>query len=187
MKTLANISSFIITIVIIMAFASPEKKIDKLVSKIWKGELVEITQVAVPDSLQQDVIVLNTVSLDGKTVGYVCYAMAFGCQVGGCAAPTTPNSQSFETFDYIVVYDTELNILRVDIAEYGGQYGYEICRQKWLAQFIGGNIAFELDKNVDGISGATVSAKYLIDDLNSIGLQMKELDLNELTPFVSAK
>lgn len=187
MKTIANISGFIVTMVIIMAFASPAKKIDKLVSKIWKDEIVEVTQVDVPDSLRQDIITLNTVTSNGRIVGYVCYSMAFGCQVGGCAVASTPNSQTFETFDYIVIYDTELNILKVDIAEYSGQYGYEICRKKWLAQFIGGNNAFVLNENVDGISGATVSAKYLIDDINAIGSKMRELDLSNLMASVSAK
>jgi len=185
MKMFTHISGLVVTMSIIMAFASPGKKIDKLVSKVWKGEIVEVNEVDVPDSLKKDIIMLNTVTSDGQVVGYVCYAMAFGCQVGGCAAPSTPNSQSFETFDYIVIYDTDLNILKVDIAEYGGQYGYEICRQKWLAQFIGGNDAFVLNENVDGISGATVSAKYLIDDLNAIGAKMKGLDLNGLTASIS--
>lgn len=170
-----------------MAFVSPQKKIDKIVAKIWKDKEVTVFRLAVPDSLEKDIMMLNEVTFEGKALGYVCYAMAFGCQIGGCAAPSNPNSQTYETFDYIVVYDADLNILKVDIADYGGQYGYEICRKKWLAQFQGDNSGFVLNANIDGISGATVSAKYLIDDLNMIGGKLQTLDLSELTAHHSAK
>ena len=103
------------------------------------------------------------------------YTTAFGCKVGGCAAPSNPNVESYETFDYIVIYDNSLSIIKVDIAEYGGQYGYEICRAKWLKQFVGSTSGFELGGNIDGITGATVSAKYLIDDLNDTGEKIKHL------------
>ena len=116
---------------IMMAFVSPQKKLDKLISKVWKDQDVEVVRVVIPDSLKTDIMVLSEVISEGETVGYACYATAFGCQIGGCAAPSNPNAQTYETFDYIVLYDTDLNILRVDIADYGGQYGYEICRKKW--------------------------------------------------------
>ena len=134
----------------------------------------------IPSSLKGDVITLSAVKSKNETIGYACYTTAFGCKVGGCAAPSNPNAQSYETFDYIVVYDTDLNIKKVDIANYGGEYGYEICRQKWLSQFIGKNRGFELEKNIDGISGATVSATFLIDDLNDIGKKLESMDLNKI-------
>jgi len=180
MKLIIKISGVFLFMLIMMAFVSPQKKLDKLISKVWKDQDVEVVRVVIPDSLKTDIMVLSEVISEGETVGYACYATAFGCQIGGCAAPSNPNAQTYETFDYIVLYDTGLNILRVDIADYGGQYGYEICRKKWLAQFKGENNGFILDKNIDGISGATVSAQYLIDDVNKIGDKMKTIDLNSL-------
>ena len=55
------------------------------------------------------------------------------------------------------------------MANYGGDYGYEICNPRWLAQFVGSSFGFKIDENVDGIAGATVSATYLIEDLNHVG------------------
>lgn len=157
------------------SFAKPEKKIIKLINKVWKDSELSLQKIEVPDSLKSNLGLLHEVIKDNNTVGYVCYTTAFGCKVGGCAAPSNPNVQSYETFDYIVVYDLNCSILKVDIAEYGGQYGYEICRAKWLKQFEGGTHGFRLGENVDGITGATVSAQYLIDDLNTVGKEIKDL------------
>lgn len=153
----------------VSSFGDPEKKINRLISKTWKTNDYTLNIMDIPDSLKVDLGMLNRVEINDTTVGYVCYTTAFGCKVGGCAAPSNPNAESYETFDYIVVYDTDLSILKVDIAEYGGQYGYEICRAKWLDQFKGSRSGFKLGENVDGITGATVSAQYLIDDLNVVG------------------
>lgn len=68
-----------------------------------------------------------------------------------------------------------MNILKIDISDYGGEYGYEICRAKWLKQFNGKSSGFILEENIDGISGATVSATYLIDDVNILGKYLKKL------------
>ena len=43
----------------------------------------------------------------------------------------------------------------------------KFARKNWLAQFIGQTMGFRLEDNIDGISGATVSASYLIDDFES--------------------
>ena len=171
----------ILAAAMLLAFASPEKKIDKLVSKVWKDKEVDLIAMEIPDTLTGTITSLNEVRYEGKIIGYACYTSAFGCKIGGCAAPSNPNAQAFETFDYIVIYDADLNVKKVDIANYSGQYGYEICRPKWLTQFIGKNSGFELEGDIDGISGATVSAQYLIDDLNEMGQRMKDMDLTSLT------
>lgn len=181
MKQTLKIASILLGIVVLVGFATPEKKMNVLVSRVWKDRVVELTALSIPNSLKADIITMSKITSGGKTIGYACYTTAFGCRVGGCAAPTNPNVQSYETFDYIVVYDAELNIKKVDIANYGGQYGYEICRPKWLRQFIGKNNGFELNKNIDGISGATVSAQFLIDDLNAVGAKLKSIDLYALS------
>lgn len=158
---------------LITSFAKPEKKIDKLVAKIWKDESYILTDKELPDSLSNEIQLFQTIHINSELVGYACYTTAFGCRVGGCAAPSNANAQSYETFDYIVVYDNDFNIIKVDIAEYGGTYGYEICNARWLKQFEGSNSNFKLGENIDGISGATVSATYLIDDLNAVGTALK--------------
>lgn len=180
MKLSINIILCVAGISLLYAFASPEKKLNKLVSKIWKEGTIEMNAYSLPDSIQKDVQQFNEVIVDGNLKGYACYTTAFGCRIGGCAAPTNPNVQSYETFDYMVIYDTNLSIIKVEVAEYSGQYGYEICRAKWLEQFIGSTLGFELNKNVDGISGATISAQYLIDDLNGLGKKLQSVLLQSI-------
>jgi hypothetical protein len=173
MKKTIKIVATVAGLAVIFAFANAEKKLNKVVNKVWKGQEVQLEKVELPDSISKDFTCFNKVILNDETVGYACYTTAFGCRIGGCPAPSNPNVQSYETFDYIVVYDAELNIKKVDIANYGGDYGYEICNPRWLSQFIGMNQGFKLNDNIDGISGATVSAQYLIDDLNGVGNDLK--------------
>ena len=185
MKYIIKISAIVLCLIALVAFATPEKKLNKLAARVWSDKEIELQALEIPDSLLGDIISLNLVTENGKAIGYACYTTAYGCKVGGCAAPSKANIQANETFDYIVIYDINLNIKKVDIADYGGQYGYEICRPKWLKQFIGENSGFKLEENIDGISGATVSATYLIDDLNTIGAKMKRMDLSKLTASVN--
>lgn len=185
MKYIIKISAIVLCLIALVGFATPEKKLNKLAAQVWKDKEIELQVMDLPDSLKGDFISLNLVTENGKTIGYACYTSAFGCKVGGCAAPSDPDTESNETFDYIVIYDTDLNIKKIDIADYGGQYGYEICRSKWLTQFIGQNSGFKLDENIDGISGATVSATYLINDLNDVGTKLKMMDFGKFTSLTN--
>ena len=175
MKKSLKLLSILVLLSTIFAFASPEKKLNKLVAKVWNDQTVSLERIQLPDTLQSMIKQLNEVKIEGELVGFACYTSAFGCRVGGCAAPGNPNAQAYESFDYMVIYDSKMNILAVEIAEYTGQYGYEICRAKWLAQFNGGSSGFKLYDNVDGISGATISATYLIEALNTLGITLKDL------------
>lgn len=178
MQRLATISLVFFGLALTLSFVGPEKKIERLVSRVWKKQAFELKDIQLPDSLESAFKVLQSIHVNNEKVGYVCYTTAFGCRIGGCPAPTNPNVQSYETFDYIAVYDKNLNILKVDIANYGGDYGYEICNPRWLRQFIGGNSGFKLNENIDGIAGATVSATFLVDDLNAIGRDLKAILAN---------
>src|SRR3989338_3708932 len=160
-KKALNYLSLAFALVVLVSFANPEKKLDKLVAKIWKDQVIELVAVELPDSLKTSISHFSAIKSGDVLLGYGCYATALGCRVGGCAAPGEGNADTYETFDYIVIYDPNMVIIQVDIAEYSGQYGYEICRAKWLTQFAGKNSGFQLNENIDGITGATVSATYL--------------------------
>lgn len=166
---------------VLASFATPERKLEKLAAKVWTEEVLELREVAIADSLKLDLGTFYEIHGENGLVGYACATTAFGCRIGGCAAPTNPNVQSYETFDYVVIYNKDLTVAKVDITNYGGQYGYQICRAKWLEQFEGKAHGYVLEENIDGISGATVSAQFLIDDLNAVGLLLKTLDLSSFS------
>ena len=163
----------------VFSFANPEKKIQKLIHKIWKNTEFTLQHIDLNNQID-DLSQLNAIVSDNDLLGYACYTYSHGCRIGGCSAPSSSTDDSYEVFEYIVIYDTNLSILKIDIAEYGGEYGYEICRSKWLKQFEGETVGFMLNENIDGISGATVSATYLIDDLNKLGKKMRILRTNKI-------
>ncbi len=162
--------SFIIlaSAVFSFGFMLNEKAIDKVLKKSFKNYVYEKSIVEVPDSLKATLGELYSVKVDGKVEGFVCFATAFGCKVGGCAKPNDPNLSAYETFDYIVVFNNDLSIRNLEIANYPGAYGYEICRKSWLNQFIGKTPSLKLNEDVDGVSGATISAQFLVEDLNFV-------------------
>lgn len=170
-----KIASILIGVALTFSFANPEKKVTKLVTKVWKNQEVSLEKIVLHDSLVTDITSLDAVMLNNEIAGYACYTTSFGCRIGGCAVTSSSGGQAYETFDYIVIYDEHLSILKVDIANYSGEYGYEICRPKWLTQFIGKTMGFKLEENIDGISGATVSATSLVEDLNNLGLILSEV------------
>lgn len=179
MKKALHIASVFIGLFIVFSFSNPEKKIQKLISKIWKETELTLQTIELENAIE-NVSQINIIQSNGIDVGYACYTYSHGCKVGGCSAPSKDVDDSYEVFEYIVIYDNDMNILKVDIANYGGEYGYEICRTKWLKQFKGQRSGFVLGGNVDGISGATVSATYLIDDLNKLGITMVNLQQKKL-------
>ena len=69
----------------------------------------------------------------------------------------------FHQFDYYIVFDEKVNILKIEILKYRENYGAEICSRRWLKKFI--NISTndypEYNKKIDGISGATISVNSI--------------------------
>ena len=69
----------------------------------------------------------------------------------------------------MTVFNIDHSIMKVVVLDYQSDHGYEICSKNWLKQFIGEeNRTLVYDKNVDAISGATVSVNGIIDDMNAL-------------------
>lgn len=150
------------------SFTKIEKSIDKLAQKAWSTENIKRIPINVPDSLKHNLSNSYVLVLNNQVLGYACYTTAYGCQVGGCAKPKDPNAQTYETFDYIVLFNTDFSIKTIEITEYPGAYGYQICRRSWLKQFTDKTPSLKLNEDIDGVSGATVSAQFLVDDINVV-------------------
>ena len=69
----------------------------------------------------------------------------------------------FHQFDYYIVFDEKVNILKIEILKYRENYGAEICSRRWLKKFINisTNDYVEYNKKIDGISGATISVNSI--------------------------
>jgi Na+-translocating ferredoxin:NAD+ oxidoreductase RnfG subunit len=68
-----------------------------------------------------------------------------------------------DEFDYLVVFDQDLNVVKTKVLIYREDYGNEIGSKRWLKQFIGKTSADSLiyGQDIDAISGATISANSM--------------------------
>ena len=150
------------------------KKIEKTIKKTWKGQAVkaEIFDVkkegfTFPDRQ------LYYLKENGKKIGILVINKAYGCHIGGCddvdESRMSISSTAYEDFYYAIFFNLDLTIKLVKVLEYDSEYGYEICAKRWLQQFVG-NKGCDLQymKDIDGISGATVSAQSIVSDIDNL-------------------
>ena len=81
---------------------------------------------------------------------------------------------------FLVILNNEGNILASEVIKYREAYGSEVGNKNWLAQFthFSDTTDFKVGKNIDGISGATISVNSL-----SKGIQKMAV----LFPFIKDK
>ena len=90
------------------------------------------------------------------------------CRAGGCLINSEQkNEQNSEFFDYFILFDSICTVKLVKIYNYQATHGHEVTAKSWLKQFIGYNGNAELfpGKNVDAISGATISVDATAFDI----------------------
>jgi Na+-translocating ferredoxin:NAD+ oxidoreductase RnfG subunit len=148
-----------------------ERKINKVLTKQFENPDFSIENVHLSDSLNQNPE-LEVFKIKGKDsiLGYFYVNNATACRVGGCPVYSRgTHSGNYELFSFFVLYDSNLKLQLVKILEYGPEYGYEITSKRWLRQFEDNkdcNISY--GKDVDAISGATISVRSLIDNVNDV-------------------
>ena len=69
---------------------------------------------------------------------------------------------------YLTCFNMDGQLINVHIVKYREDYGYEVGNKRWLNQFIGLGINsdFIIGKNIDGISGATISVNSVTRGIN---------------------
>ena len=104
----------------------------------------------------------NIIKEEEKIIGYLLVTQSFS---------------KTNTFDYYVLYNTQAEILKVEVLSYRESHGFEICNKRWLKQFIGINIAseFEYNNKVDAISGATISVNSIKSSIYQNTQYLKKL------------
>ena len=73
-------------------------------------------------------------------------------------------------FDFIVIFNQDLIVSKVKILVYREEHGAEVGSKRWLKQFSGKSTEKKLvfQKDIAGISGATLSAKSLTKQVNKV-------------------
>ena len=92
---------------------------------------------------------------EDKLIGYFYYG-------------TAPSKE--DVFYYVVIFDKEIIIKKIKILAYREDYGGEIGSKRWLKQFNNLSLRDEavLNKNIRGISGATISARSMTVTVNKL-------------------
>jgi len=103
-------------------------------------------------------------------IGYSYIGRVYSCRPNRCINPnSTPfNQDNAEYFLYFILLDTKARIQKVHIYDYQASRGHAIMAKSWLKQFnnYDGEKLLRYGKDIDAVSGATISATSLIKDIN---------------------
>ncbi|MCF8217918.1 MAG: FMN-binding protein [Bacteroidales bacterium] len=95
------------------------------------------------------------------------------CRRGGCESPSS--SENYDYFDYFILFSTEGKVLKVNVYNYQSSHGYQITARSWLKQFINykGGKKLEAGRDVDTISGATISSNAITQAVSNKTIKLK--------------
>jgi len=99
---------------------------------------------------------------------YIYTGRVNSCRAGGCSISVEiPNDAKSEYFDYFILFDKNKTVRLVKVFNYQATHGQEITIRGWLKQFIGydGSESLQVEKNIDAISGATISVYAITFDV----------------------
>ncbi|WP_425235770.1 FMN-binding protein [Ulvibacterium sp.] len=131
-----------------------QKKIDAAIHATYGVETFILNRIAIKSDLKDTIpLALNgdsffEITQDTDLIGYLYLGEA-------------PSMK--QKFDYIIMFNPDLIIKKSKVLIYREDYGQQIGSQRWLKQFIGLSPTDVplYAKNIDAISGATISASNM--------------------------
>lgn len=147
----------------------PVKKISKTVNKIWKTtdfQMITLGDIRCGGNGYWYKIVSGE-----KELGLLYNGRVNSCRAGGCSVDNEGKvSLAFEFFDYLLFTDNSGKVLRVKVYNYQATHGQEVMSRGWLNQFKGliTGEKLEFGRDIETISGATVSATAMTDDIQRV-------------------
>ena len=109
---------------------------------------------------------------------YIYVGRVNSCRAGGCSITGNVSHEGdSEYFDYFILFDGNKTVQEVKVFNYQATHGQEVTARGWLKQFVGhnGTESLQVNKNIDAISGATISVYAITSDV-----EMKTELLNEI-------
>lgn len=147
------------------------KSLIKTLQKSGITDVSYISEFSIPDST-------SLLSVNGKffqiekhnasPFKYIYVGRVTSCRAGGCSITQNASiNNNSEYFDYYMLFDNNKTIRAVKIFNYQATHGQEVTAKGWLKQFVGhnGTKPLEVNKNIDAISGATISVYALTSDV----------------------
>lgn len=144
----------------------PIAKIEKSIKKLKLGDNVVVSPIiGVSDEMTQSEIFKLESGSD--IVGYVYVSRLNSCRADGCSSVQSNNGGDFEFFDYFLITDTSGKVIQVKVYNYQATHGHQVMSKGWLKQFVGysGSHALRYGLDIQAISGATISAKAITNDI----------------------
>jgi len=146
-----------------------QKRIDKTFAKLWKDQNVKTVNLDISIEDQKELgfkirkQTLYKVFADANHEGYMYLDKA---------------PSKFDKFDYMVIYNPDLTIKVVKILVYREDQGGEIMSSSFLKQFKGKNhfSKFELGKDIQGISGATISCRSTVEGVKKLSKRIYKMN-----------
>ena len=115
-----------------------------------------------------------------KNVDDSFYVIKEGGSISGYIVVANAPSK-FHQFDYYIIFNKNAYILKIEILKYRENYGAEICSKRWLKKFnhISTSNYAKYNREIDGISGATISVNSLKKDVFHLTNVLQEKLLND--------
>lgn len=145
-----------------------QEKLDNAIGETYGSERFALEWIEVDPGLDQK----TPSALGGKHLFKVTSA---GQVLGMGYLGEAPSMK--DIFDYVVLFEPDMHIKKTKILIYREDYGRQVGSQRWLKQFIGRKAGESLGygKDIDGISGATISAKSMTLAVGQVLESMKIL------------
>ncbi|NNK72300.1 MAG: FMN-binding protein [Flavobacteriaceae bacterium] len=146
-----------------------QKKVDKELKATFEGQTPSLISFLIDTEIQKsldapfgDSNFFKIQSEADKTIGYAYIGSSLG---------------KTDMFDYLIIFDKELSILRSKILIYREDYGGEIGSRRWLKQFEGKSFNSRILDSGDimAISGATISVNAMTAAVNDVLYSLKNL------------
>ncbi|WP_297090218.1 FMN-binding protein [uncultured Draconibacterium sp.] len=156
------------------------KALEKVLQKQGLTDFKAIKELTVPNNQ------VLTTGINGKyflitennKIAYIYIGRVNSCRGGGCKAqPVFMENRESEYFDYFILFNKDKTVLEIKVFNYQATHGHEITAKGWLKQFVGynGTKQLKVDKNIDAISGATISVYAITADVENKTALLKEV------------
>ena len=144
-------------------------KVEQEINAHFKNSSMEIVKYTIPEKIKSEIEKSANQRFFRKTIVYwkikqnkKLTAIAILDNVYGKTMPIT----------FLVFFNLNCKILSSEVIKYRESHGGEISNKNWLAQFKNkdSKSSFDFGKEIDGISGATISAKSISKGIQKLSL-----------------
>lgn len=149
------------------------KAIKKTLSKSCQLINVQLEEILLPKDLtagiQGKFFTINSDNTDSD-ITHMYIGRVNSCRAGGCSLPNATPFGDSEYFDYLILFNKNSEVTLVKVFNYQATHGHEVTAKGWLKQFIGYDTKeakLEVGRNIDSISGATISVNGITQDVSN--------------------